>query len=348
MTARKPRSALHHHLDFEQRLARVSLGQLDPALEHDLARVVIAMRIAGSTGEWLQRMRGGEHVPTFESHPGDFKTALDSEVEKIARRLVPNLDPGAVVIGEEDGPDPRASRARVRYFIDPIDGTKNFINIGDDWCVSIAVEVDGVIVAAVAYQPGGRLQDAGTSRLPGVMYSAVLNGGAQVNGQPFRLVDRRIPLEQMTLQTGWTPDRLVKAGQFTRAASLSVAFTDVIRMGSAVLGGIRAARGDHIFFQGPLSPWDVLPVKLIAQEAGATCALRELPYQRNNDRTFEILVGPAPLVKEVNRLLDESPWVFKGTSNEPLGGFAYDEIHVPPTVVRTTSRDPMVLTIRPR
>src|ERR1019366_2876031 len=84
------------------------------------------------------------------SSPTDVVTEMDRAAEAlIARRLLAER-PGDAILGEEGG---ESGHGRVRWIVDPLDGTVNYLYGLPDWAVSIAAEVDGTVVAGVVEVP---------------------------------------------------------------------------------------------------------------------------------------------------------------------------------------------------
>ena len=82
-----------------------------------------------------------------KTSPTDVVTALDRAAEELIRGRIREARPHDAILGEEGGQSSGAGR--VRWIVDPVDGTVNFLYGLPDWAVSIAVEVDGEIAAGV-------------------------------------------------------------------------------------------------------------------------------------------------------------------------------------------------------
>ena len=80
----------------------------------------------------------------------DIVTAHDRASEAAIVARIRAAVPGSTIVGEEGG---RQGDGRVVWYVDPIDGTTNFARGLPGWCVSIAAEVEGVVVAGVVHVP---------------------------------------------------------------------------------------------------------------------------------------------------------------------------------------------------
>lgn len=83
--------------------------------------------------------------------PTDVVTRLDLESEQLVRSLLARERPGDAVLGEEQGAS--TGDSRVRWVVDPLDGTVNYLYGLPTWAVSLAAEVDGELVAAAVAAP---------------------------------------------------------------------------------------------------------------------------------------------------------------------------------------------------
>ncbi len=161
----------------------------------------------------------------------------------------------------EEGTD-RPGTSGVRWIIDPIDGTTNFVHAHPGFCVSIAAEVDGVVVAGAVADP---VHDQ--------RFDAALGHGARCNGEPIE-VSGLTDLSKALVATGFSYDPERRRRQATALATILPAIADIRRMGSAAtdLCGVAIGRVDASYEAG-LNPWDLAAGALIASEAGAVVRL---------------------------------------------------------------------------
>ena len=218
----------------------------------------------------------------------DPVTVVDRESEALIRRLVASLRPGDTVFGEEDG-GAAAVPDGVRWIVDPIDGTVNFLYGIPAYGVSVACEVDGRIVAgAVADVAGGRVFHAG------------LGAGAVVRTADGREETLRCSapddLGVSLVATGFGYDSARRATQGRLVADLLGDVRDIRRIGSAALDlCLLAAGAVDCYFEHGLNLWDWAAGALIAGEAGAVV---KLPDPEAASADGELVAASAPTVAE--------------------------------------------------
>jgi myo-inositol-1(or 4)-monophosphatase len=188
----------------------------------------------------------------------DYVTIVDREAEEAIVRLVRDRFPDHSILAEESPPS--EGRIGYRWYIDPLDGTTNFIHGYPLFCVSVAVADPQGMRAAAVYDP---LRDE--------MFTAARGQGAFLNAEPIR-VSTAERISQALLVTGIpfrTIDRLEPYLASFRAFILSS--SGIRRDGSAALNLAYVACGRYEgFWEMGLSPWDVAAGSLIVQEAGGT------------------------------------------------------------------------------
>ncbi len=224
----------------------------------DFAR--LAEEIAREAGDMLLAKRPAMSVAAADvltkSSPTDVVTVLDRASEELIRQRIRAVRPDDRVLGEEGGEEPGASD--VRWVVDPIDGTVNFLYGLPEWAVSIAVEVGGRVVAgAVAVAPRGE------------MFTAALGEGAWLHGERLRC-NPAVPLGQALVATGFGYDSARRAVQAEVLASVLPRVRDIRRGGScaADLCSVASGRVDAYYERG-VNYWDYAAAGLVASEAGA-------------------------------------------------------------------------------
>ena len=215
-----------------------------------------AVAIAREAGAILLEGYGRTHTAERKGTI-DLVTEYDRRSEALILARVREHYPGHGVLAEESGAAP-ATASDVRWVIDPLDGTTNFAHNYPFFCVSIAAEVDGEVVAGVVHDPTRN-----------ETFAAARGEGATLDGQPIRVSDVA-SLEDALLVTGFHYSIREKPEP---ALSLFRDFLlraqGIRRDGSAALNQCYLACGRFDgFWESHLSPWDMAAGTLIVREAG--------------------------------------------------------------------------------
>ena len=189
----------------------------------------------------------------------DLVTEYDKRSEARLLELIRARFPGHAVLAEESGAH-AASGSRVRWVVDPLDGTTNFAHNYPFFGVSVGVEVDGEMAAGAVYDP---VRDE--------MFAAARGAGATLNGRAIR-VTACARIEDALLVTGFPYDVREHPGRHVPLfQAFLVRAQGIRRDGSAALNLCYLAMGRFDgFWEGNLSPWDVAAGSLIVREAGGT------------------------------------------------------------------------------
>jgi len=235
----------------------------------------IALDAAREAGRLLASWRGNERPEVIDtkSSPTDVVTEMDRRSEALITEWIRAIRPGDTILGEEGGQtlgghddvDGARDRTRVRWVVDPLDGTVNYLYGLPDWAVSIAAEVDGTILAGVVEVPRF-----------GETFTAVAGQGAWLHrdGSAKTAIALRcnsgVALGQALVGTGFGYDAGRRRVQGEVVAALLPHVRDIRRGGSAAvdLCSVAAGRMDAFFERG-LNYWDYAAGGLIAREAGA-------------------------------------------------------------------------------
>ncbi|MCW2867790.1 MAG: suhB 2 [Marmoricola sp.] len=248
----------------------------------------LARTIAREAGALVTRLRvEGVEVAATKSSPVDVVTAADRAAEELVRRRLREARPDDAVLGEEG--DDVAGTTGVRWVVDPIDGTVNYLYGLPHWSVSLAAERDGVVVAGVVHCPP--LEEE---------YAAVLGGGATCRDRRGeRPLGERSgpPLGRSLVGTGFSYEEHRRAEQAAAVARMLPRVRDVRRLGSCALDlcGVATGTLDAYVEAGP-QLWDHAAGALVARESGvrvevwATTAGRDLVVAAPQD-AFEDFAG---------------------------------------------------------
>ncbi len=200
-----------------------------------------------------------------KSSPVDVVTAVDKASEEliVGRLLAARPEDG--VLGEEGAA--RDGASGVRWVIDPIDGTVNFLYDLPAYAVSIAAEVRGVVVAGVVLNVA-----------TGDLFTATRGGGGWLSSparpEPVRLSGSRpVSLEQTLVATGFGYQVEQRRGQGAVVAALLPRVRDIRRYGSSALDLCAVAAGRlDAYYELNLNYWDHAAGALVAAEAGLVVA----------------------------------------------------------------------------
>jgi myo-inositol-1(or 4)-monophosphatase len=231
----------------------------------DLATVLadLALDTARAAGE-LIRSRTGDavSVAATKSSDTDVVTEADRATETLIRDRIRAVRPDDAFLGEEG--DDEAGTSGVRWIIDPIDGTVNFLYGLPEYAVSIAAEVDGEAVAGVVLNVPQQITYVGyvDPGLPG-------GGSATRDGEAIR-TRARVPLAHRLVATGFGYRSDVREIQAAATARLLPQVRDIRRHGSCALELCHVAEGclDGYVEEG-VNRWDHAAGGLIARLAGA-------------------------------------------------------------------------------
>ena len=218
-----------------------------------------ATEFARDAGAIVREGYGRIHAP---EHKGriDLVTEFDKRSEARLLARIAERFPGHGVLAEESGAHAGREGTRVRWVLDPLDGTTNFAHNYPFFGVSVGAEIDGEVVAGAVYDP---VRDE--------MFAAAVGGGATLNGSPIR-VSACAGIGDALLVTGFPYDvREFPERHIPLFQEFLVRAQGIRRDGSAALNLCYLAMGRFDgFWEGNLSPWDVAAGSLIVREAGGT------------------------------------------------------------------------------
>jgi myo-inositol-1(or 4)-monophosphatase len=236
--------------------------------------LAIAVSVARPAAELAREMRvSGVGDVTTKSTETDVVTAADQAVERQVRDALAAARPFDQVLGEEFGDAPRPGgrhglrgdgasqgadgRSAVRWILDPIDGTVNYLYGLRPYAVSLAAEIDGEVVAGVVI-------DAAT----GEEWTATKGGGAFAAGRRLSGSGQQ-RLSQALVGTGFAYTSARRAHQAQVLAGLLMHIRDIRRFGSAAVDLCYVADGRlDAFYEKGLNAWDHAAGGLVAREAG--------------------------------------------------------------------------------
>ncbi len=218
------------------------------ALATQLAQDASALLVDG-----LTRARSSV---TTKSTATDMVTEMDRAAEVLIADGIRAARPDDGIVGEEGTADHGTSG--VQWFIDPIDGTTNYLYGLTGFGVSIAAEIDGEPAVGVVADPIRR-----------DLYTATRGGGAELNGSRIR-VSALSDLSTALVGTGFSYDPNRRRRQAAVLMQVLPEVRDIRRFGAASLDLCLVAAGRFdAYYERGLSRWDYAAGALVASEAGA-------------------------------------------------------------------------------
>lgn len=218
----------------------------------------LGVEVARAAGATARRMRAeGVSGVATKSTATDVVTAADRAVERQIVAALRAVRPQDTMLGEEYGAAGAVRDSAVRWIIDPIDGTVNYLYGLPQYAVSLAAEVDGLVVAGVVH-------NAAT----GEEWTAVRGGGAYRDGRRLS-GSTASDLAQALVATGFGYDARRRAHQAAVLARLLPRVRDIRRIGAASIDLCLAAEGlVDAYYEKGLNSWDQAAGGLVATEAG--------------------------------------------------------------------------------
>jgi myo-inositol-1(or 4)-monophosphatase len=193
-----------------------------------------------------------------EKGESDFVTDVDRGAEAAIVSVITERCPEARILGEELSPGESAASSGIRFVVDPLDGTTNFLHAYPEYSVSIAAAIDGELVAAVV-----------RNLTRDETFTATRDGGAFLNGKRISVSRERDPARSL-IGTGFPFKRHDLLEAYARQfVEVSRRTAGVRRAGSAALdlSCLACGRFDG-FWELVLAPWDIAAGVLIIREAG--------------------------------------------------------------------------------
>ena len=238
-----------------------------------LERIIETVKKAG---EIILSAHNQEAAVTAKEGKKNFVTKYDVAVQEFLFSELAKAFPEAEFVGEE-GENNLKSTA-LRFIIDPIDGTTNFMQDFRCSCISVALCKENDVIAGVVYNP-----------YTNEIFSAEKGKGAYLNGEKISVSDR--PLSDGLALFGTSPYHPENTDEtFALLRRVFDFCRDIRRSGSAAYDICTVACGRcEIFFEKELQPWDIAAGTLILKEAGGlamTYEGREISFASASDVVF--------------------------------------------------------------
>ncbi len=251
--------------------------------------VALAERIAREAGAQLRvAFSGGALATATKSSPTDLVSEADVAAEKLIREALLCARPDDGMLGEEGSDTPGTSG--LRWIVDPLDGTTNFLFGIPQWGISIAVEDASGTLAGVVFDP---MRDE--------CWAAVRDTEPTLNGEPLRHPERSGGLATALVATGFGYDADVRAAQAAGVTRLLPRVRDIRRAGSCAIDLAWTAAGRYdAYYERGVKLWDIAAGELICATAGLhTRRLDPAPPAEGG-----ILAAPVALADELASLVD--------------------------------------------
>ena len=251
-------------------------------MEADSADLQLLERLGREAGQIAMRWCGpnAEVDPEVWMKEGDSPVSqADFAVDEFLRRELLAARPDYGWLSEETDDDGSRQKAKRTFVIDPIDGTRGFLNNMNRWCVSLAIVEDNRPTAAVLECPA-----------LGETLTATANGPALLNGQP---------IEAQTFQDGAV--MRVTGPRSAQTALMNMKPHTVERMSFVPSLAYRIAmiamgRADLIVARGSAKDWDLAAADLICERAGGRLTDRDgrtLAYNCRDVRHGQLVASSA-------------------------------------------------------
>ncbi len=260
---------------------------LDPERKMPISLEVLEQIIRKAGNVAMNHFNDLENIGLTKKSPRDLVTNADVEVEAYLKEALTTAYPEYGFWGEESGQSDDQSS---RWIVDPIDGTHSFTKGQYFWSISVALEIDGDLIAGSVYAPA--LDD---------LYIAAKGQGAKKNGKSIQ-VSAETSLESSMIATGFACLRsYLVENNLARFARIAEKTTGQRRFGSAAMDLCLVADGQvDAFWEQELNLYDVAAGALIAKEAGGT-----ITDFKGNDGVFpkQILATNGKIFDEILTLM---------------------------------------------
>lgn len=250
-------------------MAQVVAGQMSEQPVQTLVEVLswhpladLAWRAASEAASFLHTQRPDDLTVETKSTPTDVVTSMDKAAEHLLLERLLGERPGDGLLGEE-GTD-RPSETGIRWVVDPLDGTVNYLYRIPHWGVSVAAEDEdlGETVVGVIITPE-----------TGEGFVGIRGRGAwKITGDLAERLQVRdcVDVGQAMVATGFGYARTRRRNQAEVLRTLITSVRDIRRTGCAVVDFAWLAQGrTDAYYERGLNPWDVAAGLAIAREAGA-------------------------------------------------------------------------------
>jgi myo-inositol-1(or 4)-monophosphatase len=238
-----------------------------------------------AAAELMQRFGHAQRDIRTKSGPTDPVSEADEAAERAIRDVLASRRPGDAILGEEGG---ATGAGRLRWVIDPLDGTVNFLFGIPQFAVSVACQDDDGSIVGVVLDP---IRDE--------CFCATRSGPATLNDSAIA-ASGRDDLATALVATGFGYDSQVRARQAVVLARVLPRVADIRRAGAAATDLAWCACGRYdAFYERGLKPWDHAAGGLVAQRAGLSVRMLET----GTDEPEGVVAAPPALIGELLGLI---------------------------------------------
>lgn len=211
-------------------------------------------------GKEIRQMMNKRIRVDYKSGPDDLVTEVDQKTERFFIRKIRRHYPDHRIVGEEGFGDDVASLKGIVWFIDPIDGTMNFVHLKKHFTVSVAVYEDGIGRIGIIYDV-----------MADELFYAIRGKGAYVSGERLpELAPVELSQAVMALNATWiTKNRRIDPNVL-RPLVHDARGTRSFGSAALELAYVACGRIDG-YITMRLSPWDFGAGRILIEEAGGTC-----------------------------------------------------------------------------
>lgn len=249
--------------------------------------ITIATRAAAAAGKLLLQRFTNLHrrdVDVKSAH--ELVTAADRASNLLIQKYLQKAFPNIGVLSEEG----RNRPGKLRWVIDPLDGTTNFVLHVPFFGVSIALmEGDTPLFGVITCPPTGEV------------FIGARGQGATKNGKSLQR-HRSLPLPQAIIGYGYSHSIRSLHASLVIAEKLSHHLRAVRHAGSTALdlAYLAAGRLDAVIIAGPINLWDVAAGVVIAEEAG--CVLQNERGSQWTPKSRDLYAGPSKQIQALRKL----------------------------------------------
>jgi myo-inositol-1(or 4)-monophosphatase len=249
-------------------------------------------KIVREAGEIIKRGFSEEKDIDFKGRV-DLVTKFDLEVELFLKSRVQKLYPDFEIVGEETSSESLGTASK-KIYIDPIDGTTNFVHSLPFVAISIGIWEDGEPLEGVVYNP-----------ILDELFYAKRNSGAFLNGKKIS-VSSRDSLQDGLISTGFPYTKVEKGDDYEWTVKVFSEILprcrDVRRYGSASLDLAYLSKGTFDgYYELNLQPWDVSAGILLVEEAGGE--IRNHSGEKYKIEVDRVIVATNGKVGELNSIV---------------------------------------------